>query len=307
MKGIANKFSLAIITFMLVLVTFVTSAYAFLNIANFNLITGLEIGFYGGDQLEVSLDGVNYYESLTKEHFDQLNQNLTFVNVTTINNYDFNLGPKYFDEEAVAGEDYISFKLYFRSVNLREDYPFDHLYLANRTYPNYNDLMAKGTYAVSKGVTFRSPVEFRYRPNQVINQGDVNIFHASEAVRIGIRNEEQNINFIYDVSEDEEMGYGKEYGAFEYYNKVIGPNKLTLPTEEPQNVLYGLTEFDPGEPDIALDDRSLVAVLEEDGDYFKAEAIINIWLEGWDANSFDGIYRDWLKVHLEFVTARKRN
>src|SRR5690554_5279024 len=109
MKGIANKFSLAIITFMLVLVTFVTSAYAFLNIANFNLITGLEIGFYAGDQLEVSLDGVNYYESLSSAHLAQLHRDLVFVNVTTTNNYDFNLGPKYFDEGAVAGEDYISF------------------------------------------------------------------------------------------------------------------------------------------------------------------------------------------------------
>lgn len=309
MSLLLRKLTLSILTLLLVLITFVTSAYAFLNIANFNLITGLEIGFSSGDHLEISIDGLNYSKTISPYDIEGINKNINFVNVTTFDNERFDLGPKYLDEEAIPNEHYLSFELHFRLKTRNELYVYDHLYLANKVEGSYNDTNnLNGTYAISQGVNFRSPIDFQYNPNTAIQAGNLNTFYAHDALRIGVLNKSENINFIYDISENSQMGFGMPYGAIEFYNKIKHYAPLEIPTRRPSNTIYELTQFDPGEPDVALNDRSLVSKLtyDEKDEYYKGQIRINVWLEGWDANSFDGIYRDAIKIQLMFIAGRKR-
>lgn len=309
MNSLLRKLTLSILTLLLVIITFVTSAYAFLNIANFNLITGLEIGFSSGDDLEISIDGINYSKTINPYDIEGINHNFNFVNVTTFDNERFDLGPKYLEEEAIPNNHYLSFQLYFRLKTKNEQFVYDHLYLANKvegSYQNTNNL--NGTYAISQGVKFNSPIDFQYSPDTTIKTGNINTFYAHDALRIGILNKSENINFIYDISENSQMGFGMPYGAIEFYNKIKYYEPLEIPTREPNNTIYELTQFDPGEPDVALNDTSLVSRFTKDSEdeYYRGQITVNIWLEGWDANSFDGIYRDAIKIQLMFIAGRKR-
>lgn len=305
MNIIYKKLTLAVLTFLLVLITFVTSAYAFLNIANFNLISGIEIGFNSGDYLEVSLDGINYSKEVNPLETRQMN----FVNVTTFDNKRFDLGPKYLEEEAIPNKHYISFDLHFRLLARDNDRAYDKVFLGSRINPTYENAdNAEGTYAVSRGVRFTSPIDFMYSQDEWIYANSSNTFYAHDALRVGVLNEEEDINFIYDISENRSMGFGKTYGAVDYYNRVVYYNQLEVPDRIPDNMIYNLSNYDLGEPEFFLDTNSLVSnlVLDEEDNYFKGRITVNVWLEGWDANSFDGIYRDSIKIQLMFIAGKLR-
>jgi hypothetical protein len=71
-----------------------------------------------------------------------------------------------------------------------------------------------------------------------------------------------------------------------------------------------LTEFDPTNPYIALDDDSQVATMvateyvNEDGKpIYRAKVRINIWIEGWDADAFDSVENDRVLIQLQFKVA----
>ena len=78
-----------------------------------------------------------------------------------------------------------------------------------------------------------------------------------------------------------------------------------------QVVSYRLTTFDPTNPYIAENDDSQVATMiatedvNSDGDpIFRAKVRINIWIEGWDADAFNSILNDRIKIQLKFKAAK---
>jgi len=155
----------------------------------------------------------------------------------------------------------------------------------------------------------------------MVEKNQENIYYASEAIRISFqeikdtnnlldeRLEEELQTFLYDPSENEERGYGVSYGAFSYF--LISAQ---VPIEIPalmQNVKYHLSTFDPNNPYQALDDESLIANLQPSDavsstgkTLYRGKIIINVWVEGWDADAFNSILSDRIKIQLKFKAAR---
>ena len=44
---------------------------------------------------------------------------------------------------------------------------------------------------------------------------------------------------------------------------------------------------------------------EDDRTYYEGKVTIRIWLEGWDADMFDGVFRDNLKIQLMFKLGKE--
>ena len=68
-----------------------------------------------------------------------------------------------------------------------------------------------------------------------------------------------------------------------------------------------MTEIDPNNPYQALDNDSLITVLQETDEVnekgrsiYRGKIRINIWIEGWDADAFDSVENDRLKIQLQF-------
>lgn len=284
--------------------TFFTSVYAWLQISNINMIDNIYLGVRLGDELEISVDGINFYKTIDKNLVDELIKDLSFKDVTTTNNEKFTLGPALYFKEAKKNIDYLSLDLWFRVTpeeNIEEDRVFKEVYLVNNLDVTYDDAMNNktvGTYITSKGRTWKSDYSFN-NGNEIIKTGDINKYFAKDAMRIGVKSNSNQ--FIFDTSEDEYRGYGKPYGAFDYYNSK-NEFKTTLPKDIP-NTLYDLSS-EYGHTGIMNNNNSLIVSLERTDNYYIGMATINIWLEGWDADAFDAIKKDSLLIQLEFQVAR---
>ncbi len=278
-----RKIRVIVITIMILILTFTVSTYAWLQLNSVNV-------------LELSLDGMVYGQEIKENDLGRTIRNHKLFDVTTQDGKIFTQGLS--KQEAKPGIHYIAFDLYFRvkptTQEKTDNEVLRYIYLIDKKSPTYEDrLKAEGTYAVSKGMSWKSPVTFN-NGDQLIEKGQSHRYYAQDALRIGFNNESHH--FIYDISENEERGFGKPYGALDYYQKMTGEH--ITPPNKPQTI-YQLTPTDPYRPYEAVNDDSLVATLEDGKDgYYYGKTTVNIWIEGWDADSFDAIIKDQVYIQL---------
>ena len=309
-----KKLYISLLTLILMFVTFGTVTFAWISLSTINNIEGLSLAASGGDELQISTDGINFNSQLTAEELYQLFDNIQLVDVTSIDGMYFETGGTRDKAEAIPNEHYLSFDLWFQTT-IREH----HVYLVNDVSDQVAyDTSATGTFVVSQGVRWTSKYDFWYGPNEedIILKGEDDVYHVSDSIRISVieikddqieydqRDKEDYQKIIYDPSGDALRGYGVPYGQYSYWIARTRYYK-NLPTET-QEVSYRLTTIDPLNPYQALDNESLVAVLQETGtvnesgkSIYRGKVRINIWIEGWDADAFDAVEHDRLKIQLQ--------
>jgi len=294
----------------LIAITLTTSVYAWFATSKTALLDGIELGVGEDDDLWLSLDGINYHKSITNEMLvEYVGTQRKLASITSQNGKDFFLGPVLLETRAIPKVDYLSFDVYFKVVtnNPNVDAHHKYVYLADRTKPSYELASnAPGTFVASKGKNWINPLGFD-DGDIYVTPGENRLYYAHNAVRIASYNESENLSFIYDVSENEARGFGKPFGAIDFYYRMLGVRME--PPEAPQNMIYKLTEFSKLQNDIAIDKTSLVSevslVNEVEGIYeYRGRTKISIWLEGWDADCYDAILDDPMWIQLRFKAAR---
>ena len=303
-----------------------TVTYAWLNLQTVNYVQQIELEAISDSRLQISLDGVNYYSSITNDMLQPIIRNLTFIDVTPASDYQtfnrvVNVGTGD-DVKRIPNRDFLWLPLWFRTIDIGQDPEHGRsIYLTNN-YPgssiSFLDTPQVGTYIVSKGVQFTSRYDFQYSPDYIWKRGDSGTFYGSETMRIMSKEVRNDFNpndnrsdleftrFIFDPSENESRGFGKTYGAIAYYQQVNGvllspPQSLPTITK-----LSGYTQ----DGRTATNNVSLVTRLLKDGTYndslsmspyWVGKAIIAIYCEGWDADCFDACVNDTLQIQLQFM------
>ena len=308
-----KKIYAALFALTLISITLTTSVYAWFNTSKSSLVDGVEMGVGEDDNLYLSLDGINYQKNITPEMLrEHIGRTTRLTNITSPDGKTFYASPTSTRVYADPRTEYLTFDIYFKVVtdNPNEAAHQKYVYLADRKTPSFELAPnTKGTFVVSRGVNWTSPIDFN-DGDIYVTAGENRLYHASNAVRIGVVNDEQELSFIYDPSENEARGYGKLFGALDYYERRLGVR--LVPPEAPNNMIYRLSNFSPLQDDIALDKVSLVAetilVNEVDGIYeYRGHAKVSIWIEGWDPDSMDAIQADILLISLRFKAARFEN
>ncbi len=315
-----KKIHISLLTFILVIMVFGTVTYAWLTLAEINNIDGLSLTASSGDELELSFDGIEYYSVLPSTPLEGSVDGIRLYDVTSIDGINFQTGGLRKVGEAIANEHYLSFDLWIRTAQAERD-----IFLINDVSKEmeFGD-ERDGTFFVSKGVTWRSPHTFFNGPTleDAVEAGDIGVYYGHDAIRISIveLKDESNPNdlreidelrtFIYDPSGNPNRGYGSPVGAFSYFFQRTLIYQY-IPTDYPPTS-YRLSEMDPHNPYLALDNESLVATLQEsetkdlkNRTYYTGKVRINIWVEGWDADAFDAIDKDQIQIQLQFKAARK--
>ena len=310
-----KKILLLSISFTLLTITLGASTFAWITITTVNRVEGIGINATLGNRLEMSLDGINYEQNLQGQAIlDELSK-LKLTDVTSYDGKTFYTGIQQNLKEAGKNRDYISLDFYFRSTS-----PYRNVYLYENVNVGaiYDTPPDEGTYFLSKGVDFRSKVTYQHSETRIVNAGETFKAFASNAIRASfveqklneqdLRDENSLLTTIYDPSENELRGFGKPYGGLAYYNQVTSRN-LTPPKIIPETI-YQLSKFAEYNPNLALGDESLLLRLIETNEldeygrvYYKGLLTINIWLEGWDADMFDAILNDTIKIQLTFKPA----
>jgi hypothetical protein len=293
-------------------------AYAWVTFATVNSIDGIGLTASAGDDLKVSIDGVNYYNSLPSDVIQDLIGEVNLYDVTTTDNINFTRGGLNNNTQAVENLHYLSFDLWFQTTRSESN-----IYLYNNVNEKvdfYNH--TQGTFVVSRGVYWMSPVSFYNGPSQsdLVSIGSIDRYYSADAIRIGIRelvddtnpldNRDPNnlANLIYDPQEDPFRGYGVPYGSYSFFFQRAR-QFLYIPTIKP-NTVYQLTELDPNNPYRALNNDSLIATMQptnltdiEGKAIYRSKVRVNIWIEGWDADAFDAIDKDTVKIQFQFKLA----
>lgn len=294
-----RKIKISIILFLIIVLSTLTTVYAWIALANVNKIENISLNAVANYELLMSIDGENFYTEIPKEIILQELKHLKFDDVTSDDGKTFY---NYYEKrrEARKNIDYISFTIYFQTTSR-----YTELHLSdNQSDINYDYPPEIGTYIVSQGRHFKSEVDFLYNPNDIVKAGEIRQYFAHNAMRTSFYNEEENIAKIFDLSGDELRGYGKAYGAVDYYNKT---SELTLDLPETfPNTIYDLSTFSETAP-YALTDSSYLLTLIDKGNKTldnknikEGKLEMNIWLEGWDADAFDAILSDKLKMQFMF-------
>jgi len=295
-----------------------TVTFAWISMSAISNIDGLGITASSGSELEISIDGENYSSQLPSILIQDLIGEMKLYDVTTLDGINFQTGGFRDVADALPNEHYLSFDLWFRTVRNEKS-----LYLIN----NIKDLVTfdsnmPGTYVISRGVFWVAPVSFLNGPNaqDLVEKGDLGVYYGSDTIRISVieqnddtnpmdlRTEDELKRFIYDPSENFDRGYGKLYGAYNYFFQTA---QYWMDTpREIQQASYRLSEFDPNNPYQALDNESMVGQMIETEDinidgktYYRTKVRINIWIEGWDADTFDAVDKDVVKIQLQFKSA----
>ena len=314
-----KKINLSVLSLLTVLILFGTVSYAWLSMSMINNLENITITASAGNELELSLDGESYDSSLPHVLMDQLLRQIRLDDVTSSDGINFQRGGIRSPGLAARNLEYLSFDIYFRTTR-----PENHVYLVNNVNHRVQyDTSVPGTFVVSRGVSWSPRFDFQngLTPNDKVYAGTPMMFYAADAVRISaielkndrnpldLRPEGAFVNMIYDPSENEDRGYGMPFGAYHYFELMTG-NKLDVPLSKP-NTIYKLTEFHELNPYQALDNNSLIAELQPSGtyddrqrEYYTGKVRINIWVEGWDPDTFDCILEDRIKIQLQFKVAR---
>ena len=312
-----KKLFITVCAFVLALVTFATSTYAWFFLAQQVSVGDFNLTISNDKELLISLDGVTYQDSISADDLaDVIGDNLQLNNVTTLDGNTFYSSYTH-DSKPIKNRDYISFDIWFRTDS---DY-WDGVYLYNNISSNYNYAAAmnqelKGTFVFSKGINYQTTVDFQYSQSEFRKQNTINKYYASDAIRIGIneqyvdsvelveedsREEKDLASFIYDPSENEERGFGKTYGALDMFQRKM--NKILTVPDAPETKLY-LSNLQYNY--YAIDNTSLCGTFHKATDgYYYAKANVSLWLEGWDADCLDAIYADMIIMQLQFKCAIK--
>lgn len=313
-----KKIYISILSLIGIILVFSTATYAWISMAVVNNLDGLSLSATTGEDLLISLDGINYYNKIPSDLLFDLTKKITLYDLTTEDGINFQFGEKEKSKEVVKNKHYVSFTIYFQTTS-----PEHYIYLINNRQEDARyDNDVDGTYVVSRGVTWKSKHTFQAGPRiiDIVQKGEAKTFYASDAIRLGFiellddtnenDNREQNdlITFVYDPTEDEDMSYGKLYGAHDYYFQGNGsyPN---FP-ESYIKTSYRLTKTLSNNPYQAVDNESMIAKLQPTGKYkndreiYQGKVMINIWIDGWDANSYDLIREDLIKIQLQFKALR---
>lgn len=293
-----KRIKISVILLILVLMSTFTTAYAWLTLANVNRVQDISLNAIAQQDLLISLDGVNYSEEIPKELILNKLKKLKFDDVTTVDGVNYY---SYFDhrKEARENKDYISLEIYFKTSSRYKE-----LHLADNVIgADYETPPKEGTFITSKGRTFTSKVGYNYAPGDYVEEGETRKHYASEAMRVSFYSFADGTSKIFDLSGNEERGFGKAYGAVEYFNNYNGLN--ITPPQAPETI-YNLSTFSDIRP-IAESYESHLITLTDQGNVdqrgktlYEGKLKMNIWLEAWDADAFDAIHYDQLKMQFMF-------
>lgn len=316
-----KKLYITALSMILLTLTFTTATFAWVNMAETNRVDGLQINLKQGSFLEFSLDGINWSSEITTAQINEIWTGAKLMDLTSTDGTNFignriQLVDAELNFEGIPNVNYISLELYVRTTTRYHD-----LYLVNNvsSTSTYDSPPEKGTYVLSKGVTFRSPVTYNLGPDDIVFENEIRTYFAKDAIRISLnelktdnpldtRDESELSSFMYDPTENPDRGYAKNYGGVDYLRKSKQVY-VALPTT-PQTLIDSLSRFNENNPYKPLDTKSKVASLmitdqfdSQNKPYYLGKFKLNIWVEGWDADSFDAIYEDILLFRFEFQSA----
>lgn len=285
-----KKLILSIVSIAIAIVALGTSTFAWFSLSNRTTVGQFNAEVTGGDGLEISLDNTSWYSSIPSSVMQDhlagiyggglIGDKPIIKDVTSFDGTTF----KVFNDDATSG--WIEFDLMFRSRVKTEVY-WTNTQLGGATFswtPDNEFLLEGGVPAT---------------PSTPIN------INPTNALRISLEGVVDTVSTVYayekanGVDGNVELGTTPSiYGSVSYYNAKNGAGSID-PLDFPNNLLDTFTEF---YPTTIANNKVLTLVENNSASYNEGTVTVRVWMEGWDADTYDSILGKSISVSLAFAT-----
>lgn len=328
MNKLSKKFILTIVAILLTVVALGNSIYAWFALSNTNIVGEFQLDVRADAGLEISLDGVNWYSELSPEQIsNEIGNLLDLKSITSTNGKDFKKVDDTLKNELISTDEddintsFISIQMWFRTTNPIDDVDYS-IFLANKNDDATYQIGGDGTWIASKGIQWTPDVEFE---NEEDVLGTTDTYYASECVRMSFVNLNVLNEFetghsgvmklgtadtygkIFDLTKNADRGYNYDFGQIKYYLAKKGfTHEEIIEADEAPTVVRNLSTYD-NNGNAQNNNSEIVKLTHLSGEtlsgvsYESIGAVqLNIWLEGWDADCFDAVLKDSIKIQLAF-------
>lgn len=300
MKKSSKRIIVSVLTLVLTVVALTTTTFAWFSLSSVSSVNGITGEIMAGDGLEVALTNINtsalpgdFQNNLNESHFTKFMTNnasdFKFGAVTTKDNKKFTkLGMK--DEKLMLGleadgnKDFLEFKLTFRSEQAGT------VKLTNYSFPE------SGTR------TFEPEKEFQQTRGIGPSKNAV-VTNASYGARLSFKT--GDTSKAYQLGEEGNNNTANNTGISEGQWSFLDSKSVYIyDTNEAEVVEQvtnpGLYKMFTAETTIAENDQIVELVKPEGATHYVGKTIVRIWIEGWDADTYDSIFDLSLKVAMTF-------
>lgn len=282
-----KKLLLSIIAVVVTVAALGTSTFAWFTLSNRATVGSFNAEISSGDGIEVNLEGQNNWYTDIPNNIMQAYINPTsgtaaiafrkFTDITSVDGKTM---------KTLAGANantagYVEFKLNFRSENQTKIY-------------------WTGTTLTGNTINWTSDADFTDAYGNAVVSGSTIDVNPASATRVSIEAgstvhvfenpESANVNKVLGTTPIAN-------GSVAYYNKKNTLNQITIPVLSP--TVASFTSFDNTDLNDVDNDRELLT-LAFDGDYFTGQVTVRVWIEGWDADTYNAILNGKINVALSF-------
>ena len=247
---------------------------------------------------------------LTEDDINKLIKEIELEPITSINNKTGQLPLTNLLNQEAKKNSYLDFDIYFRRVDTSDTASDVNIYLNGKDNYYSEDYLVPQTVISSEKeyVTLKTSLNCIIRDAQIPElsknrylAGDKIALHSSNATRLGIVEDEKEqvieLTNNYDLgsyaTDSNELKYYADMNAmFTYYNNLKNNSleRLSFEKDLPENYYTNLLDSN-GENQV------LICSLKSNE---AAKITFKLWLEGWDADCFDGIGKS-ISVQLAFL------
>lgn len=306
MIRISKRTLLSILTLVLTIVALGTTTFAWFTLSNVATVSDITANVQAGEGLEVAL-GINgeivtdYKTNLNANDWNKIINEIPSFRLNAVSTNDLtefyklgfkkngeSLPPGLYQEDAFSNEDYLEFKVHFKS-NSSGDVYFDNysfidegkLFIPKVKYDKEGlgiDEVSPFDAYVSNAA--RLSVEDRVYQNH-INNG-LNTHMTNKGVPYG------QFSYLTEMRNDI---YWKENGLFKKLGTITDDDTLNI---EEISILEAKTS-------IASNEEKIVTLVKEEGaNDYTASITIKVWVEGFDADAYDSLFGARLQLSISF-------
>ncbi|MGD9605572.1 MAG: hypothetical protein AB7V00_05430, partial [Bacilli bacterium] len=279
MRKLTNKLFISILTVAFAVIALGTTTFAWFTLSNTATVSPFQASVTAGEGIEISLDGTNWYTTLSEALME------TTLNTSTFK-FDLVTTPDGTTFTTLGGGDatgkYLSFTLYFRSfADASPSIYWNGVTLTStgkswQPDVSFNDSEAGVTTALT---TASSPV-MRYAANsgRILVAGDSTSIYELPSDFNSQDNTVLGEKLVTEIT-------GTEDGANAYYVAKKG----TAPAGAAAAVIPATVT-----DSTLLNDAAILVLDTGSANAWSGTLTVSIWLEGWDPNAFNSILSDTL-------------
>lgn len=293
MNSLTKKMIISVLTLIITVGAFAATTFAWFTLGNQATIGQIEAEIETTSGLEVSVDGLNWYNALPKSVINEEVANKTLKALTSTNGVSFSTVTNLQNSTPTttpASEGFITLTLLFRS--------------AKTGSVKLSDLVFGGN-----DVTIPSDVAFTGK-NGAIAQGGNVVANPKDAARISLTNLTSTSIFQApaDATNTISVGFADAHSYYfaktlELLGNVHDGNDFTTGSQVAlDNSLAAIeaTFEDVLVFDADATDAQFSFALVKTGDFWTASVNVNIWIEGWDSQAYNFIQGLPLTFDMKF-------